>query len=341
MASPPTPAYIFRGHNSSINAVKFFDNDQYIASCDANGVVCIWRMKTRRSILEWKAHEHGCLQVHVYDSNKLISQGRDNVVHIWQLLLDNSDKLKCEATLIHSIPYYSLSFCRSSICQTSDDTLLCLPLRGHTSLVDIYSIQQQKWIVQKIGVAKDSNEKDDRLCMAVQLFWPGEGSTLFVLVGYEDGSVALWNVSDLNEKPNLVWKAKEHTAPVLDVAVDRTAYAFAVSTSADNQIVKYALSSPLSSSQRSDDNPVIKKSSIKKSGLAAVDIRRDGKIFATAGHDGRIRVFSCKSLQPLAILSYHRDSVYTVAFASTLQDSSDHWLIGGSKEARISLWSIY
>ncbi|KAG2227993.1 hypothetical protein INT45_012017 [Circinella minor] len=323
--SLPTPAYIFRGHKSSVNAIIFFNNDKYIASSDADGIVCIWKMKTRRSILEWKAHEAACLQ------------GRDNAVHIWQLTLDEDNQVP-EYMLIHSIEYYSLSFCRLSICQITDDTLLCLPLRGDTSLVDIYSIEQQKWVMQKIGTGDDDKHG---LCMTVKLFYLMK--ELYILTGYEDGSVALWNVSYLNEKKlNLVWLVKEHTAPVLDVAVERNTFGFAISTSGDNQIVKYALSSQQQQQgQGQESNVVIKKSSIKKSGLAAIDIRIDGKIFATAGHDGRIRVFSCKSLQPLAILSYHRDSVYSVAFASVLEDTKDHWLIGGSKESRISLWKIY
>ncbi|KAI8146390.1 WD40-repeat-containing domain protein [Fennellomyces sp. T-0311] len=318
MASAPTPAYIFRGHKSSVNAVTFFDNDQYIASCDADGVVCIWKMRTRRSVLEWKAHDRDCLQVHILEGNKLISQGRDNAIHVWQLSLDE----RCEANLIHSIEYYSLSFCRLSVCQTSDDTLICLPLRGDTSMVDIYSMKQEKWVMQRIG---DKDEKHG-LCMAVQLFC--KENHLYILVGYEDGSVALW-VSYLYEQTSLVWQVKEHTAPVLHLRVDRTT-CFAISTAADNQIVKYELS---------QDHPVVSKTNIKKSGLAAVDIRVDGKIFATAGHDGRIRIFSCKSLKPLAILSYHRESVYAVAFGSAME--KDHWVVGGSKEARISLWTIY
>ena len=79
------------------------------------------------------------------------------------------------------------------------------------------------------------------------------------------------------------------------MAVDRNTFGFAISTSGDNQIVKYALSSQQQQEQQKD-NIVIKKSSIKKSGLAAIDIRMDGKIFATAGHDGRY--FFVMSIKP-------------------------------------------
>lgn len=55
----------------------------------------------------------------------------------------------------------------------------------------------------------------------------------------------------------------------------------------------------------------------------------------------RIRVYSVKTMNPLAVLSYHRDSVYCVDFATHGMDSDKHWVIGCSKDHRISLWHVY
>lgn len=52
---------------------------------------------------------------------------------------------------------------------------------------------------------------------------------------------------------------------------------FLISSSADNQICKYSLTT----------GDIIKKITIKKSGLVALKIRPDNKIFATGGYDGR------------------------------------------------------
>jgi WD40 repeat protein len=57
------------------------------------------------------------------------------------------------------------------------------------------------------------------------------------------------------------------------------------------------------------------------------------------GWSHRIRIFSAKTLKPLAVLSYHRESVYSVAFCSL--PSSHHYVVGASKDHRISLWEIY
>ena len=78
-----------------------------------------------------------------------------------------------------------------------------------------------------------------------------------------------------------------------------------------------------------------------------------------------VRIHSAKTFKPLAVLEYHRDSVYAVAFSSIAlsasedeQATAEHdnvpagpsrpsggprraWLAAGGKEERISLWELY
>lgn len=63
---------------------------------------------------------------------------------------------------------------------------------------------------------------------------------------------------------------------MLDLSIDHT-NSFIISSSADNQICKYSLAT----------GDIIKKITIKKSGLVALKIRPDNKIFASGGYDGR------------------------------------------------------
>jgi WD40 repeat protein len=105
-------------------------------------------------------------------------------------------------------------------------------------------------------------------------------------------------------------------------------------------------------------------------------MRSDGKIFATAGWDARIRVYSAKAMRELAVLKWHKDGCYAVAFASinpekdcsrtpaisnsrgvvpahqgsaldtikeqrSVQAQNTHWLAAGGKDGKISLWDIY
>ncbi|ORY92159.1 WD40-repeat-containing domain protein [Syncephalastrum racemosum] len=322
--SPPTPVYIFRGHEAGVNDLVFFNDDQYFVSGDAKGIVQIWKMRTRRAILQWQAHEESCLSVHVYENDKLITQGRDNTIHVWQLLLDNSTPDKHH---LYTLIYDSLTFCRLSLAfNDRQDAIIAIPAQADHSAIDIYNLSKRKWVFRDVGKRPiEEGTKSRGICMAIKLFEAGRR----VVAAYESGEVTTWALDEEKDLFELVWSVQEQHEPVLDLALDPL-QTFAISTSAENAIIKYDLVTGQT-----------KKTTIKKPGLSAVTIRQDGKIFATAGYDGRIRVFSAKSLKPLAILSYHRDSVYSVSFASRLAEGEDHWLMAGSKESRISLWSIY
>lgn len=56
------------------------------------------------------------------------------------------------------------------------------------------------------------------MCMAVQLFSQTAQHTLYALIGYEDGDVAVWDVF----QSNLLISKKLHDEPVMALAVDAT-----------------------------------------------------------------------------------------------------------------------
>ncbi|KAI7863092.1 WD40-repeat-containing domain protein [Spinellus fusiger] len=326
MSAPPAPSYIFRGHAAAITTLVYFNKDEYLVSGDANGVIIIWRMKTRRPILQWKAHKESCLCVRLYQ-DRLVSQGRDDTVHVWKLSLETQET---QPQCLFSIAYDSLNFCQLSlhtVCNTvSDQVLIAFPSQGDTCLIDIYDLSCQSWLIRSVG--KDQpNLHRKGLCMAVQILdAPSNLEQLSLLVGYEDGSVAKLLCDVTQKVTSIAWETKLHKEPVLSMAINTDA-TWAISTSADNELVKYCLLTGTAISH-----------SLKKSGISAVAIRSDDKLIATAGHDGRTRLFSSQ-LRPLAVLACHRQSVYAAAFASVL--NKDHWLVSGGKDGRISLWSIY
>ncbi|KAI1272973.1 WD repeat-containing protein [Xylaria sp. FL0933] len=53
----------------------------------------------------------------------------------------------------------------------------------------------------------------------------------------------------------------------------------------------------------------------KHSGQQGLEIRSDGRIFATAGWDSKIRVYSAKTMAELAVLKWHNVGCYAIAFA--------------------------
>ncbi|KAG1121238.1 hypothetical protein G6F42_012594 [Rhizopus arrhizus] len=252
------------------------------------------------------------------EKHTLISQGRDNMIHIWKLHIGNENQ---DPSLETSIVYNALGFCKFSLDEQQDEsTLVCFPSKDDIAMFDIYDLTYQCYVLQNIGQT-DSGTHRLGSCMAVELFRTSDG--LFVLAAYESGSTALWEIKQ--SKSTLIWQKKEHQEPVLDLSIDPIR-AFVISSSADNQICKYSLAT----------GDVISKITIKKSGAVALRIRPDNKIFALGGYDGRIRLFSVKSMKPLAVLSYHKDTVYSVDFSQ-----SDNWMVCASQDHRISLWSIF
>lgn len=67
----------------------------------------------------------------------------------------------------------------------------------------------------------------------------------------------------------------------------------------------------------------LKTINTKHSGQQSLSIRSDGKIFATAGWDSKVRVYSVKTMKELAVLKWHQVGCYAVAFAdATISDAA-------------------
>lgn len=119
----------------------------------------------------------------------------------------------------------------------------------------------------------------------------------------------------------------------------------------------------------------------KHSGQQGLKLRSDGRIFATAGWDSKVRVYSAKTLREVAVLKWHPVGCFAVAFADLVvptmtanaltqtkenddgassetkivprmlemtvkdrrinQAKTAHWLAAGSKDGKVSLWDIF
>lgn len=133
-----------------------------------------------------------------------------------------------------------------------------------------------------------------------------------------------------------------------------------------------AASAPILNSTFQPWSDVLKSVNTKHSGQQNLSMRSDGLIFATAGWDSNIRVYSAKTLKEKAVLQWHNVGVYAVAFAkigdnepkqaqagesdgvtlaTTAMTSvkvrrlnkakSAHWIAAGAKDGKVTLWEIY
>ena len=83
--------------------------------------------------------------------------------------------------------------------------------------------------------------------------------------------------------------------------------------------------------------------SIKNAGINCIRIRADQKVFATGGWDSRIRIFSWKSLRPLAVLTEHKTGgIMDIAYSN---GKVAMWkapiMAAAGMDGQISLWDLY
>jgi ASTRA-associated protein 1 len=282
----------------------------------------------------------------------------------------------------------ALNFCAFALCTTGENgncgiaasqAIIAAPNALDSGGIDFFNLPSE----YRISVLKANSQTKTGMVMALDLFRHPASASLTVVSGYEDGRTMVHTCRS-NASANKNWKwelilvGRPHSQPIL--SLDTTPLKeFYFTSSADAVIAKLAI--PNSSSRKASSNQDVQPAKInntKHAGQQDLTVRNDGKIFATAGWDARIRVYSAKTLKELAVLKWHQDGCYSVAFADILmldrQEMSHgtdedemamipktspgsaldiikhqrsvkarmtHWLAAGGKDGKISIWDIY
>ena len=72
-------------------------------------------------------------------------------------------------------------------------------------------------------------------------------------------------------------------------------------------------------------------------GVSELSFRREGRLLAAAGWDGRVRLFDTKRSMPLASLRYHSAAATALAWAHDSRGT----LASGARDGTIALWQVY
>lgn len=310
----PDPIYTLRGTGSPVTVVKFngSSNENLYSGCE-DGNVHIWNMHTRRIQTIVNAHpDHSVLYLD-FINDKLVTQGRDGLVKFWSI--QGSDY-----TVSGTLQSGSLGFCSSAVIGCNSTTYLAIP-GDVTSQVDIYDCKTHN----SIGYLKPcSGHSKYGMCMSIR----SVQNEKHILLGYENGSVALWDIRSFK----MIDSSSFHKETVMCMDFS-SGFMKGLSGSVDNKIVSWKLT--LDEDKNSKHLTQSEQTEVINPGFNDICIRDDNKIFATAGWDTNIRIFGFKKLKPLAVLSYHKQSVQCLTF------SDDFLLACGSKDQYISLWDIY
>ncbi|GAM17095.1 hypothetical protein SAMD00019534_002700 [Acytostelium subglobosum LB1] len=361
---PPDPYFILRGHRYFINSICFDrTNDNLLFSGSGDGELRLWNIEDKRclKVVQHAHPEGGVFSLHsVPGQNALVSQGRDGTVKVWTL--DQSG-----LTLLNKLETNSISLGKCSPLVTNISSIINAPPRStEPALPNLDSLslgtnnnnnmpainaienlvaissdevpsQIELWdmtrgeCVMKVradlstaGMPGSSQNIGERFGMAMCMkLWRDTDGRLKLCSGFENGGMCLW---DLSNPQQCLAMSKLSTEPLLSFALNGDC---GVSGSGDDRIVEFKINYE----SRQFDKIVDHK--LNNNGIADVKIRDDGKIFATAGWDRRVRIFNARKHTPLAILKYHTESIYSIDF------NRQNVLASASKDLKIALWSIY
>ena len=416
MGGNPAPEpIVLRGHGGDVQCVAFatLGGVECLLSGDSNGDVVAWDLALRRPLWRLAAHppSSGVLSVEAMpggassgpgdasergetSTTRVLTQGRDGTLKCWRA--SGADAPSPDPAW--SVTSGSFHFCRfAAWCRdAAEGTLRALAVVGaETSAVDVLAVREGDAPDEppscartfRVPTSDDAGGETGKLgtVMACAFVTPFEAlrnnSALLLVVGYEEGTVALWDARDLEndeeeEEEKIaskvstepLWRERVHGDAVTSVAADATRGGF-VSAAADGGVLRFAIRS----SATNDDDLSGSKNDSKirvellqshggrnnedafapataKRGVACVAVRDDGKVFAAGGWDGRTRVYETsydsKKRKPrrLASLGFHDDVVACVAFRTAVGGKgAPHagWLATGSRDGAVALWPIF
>ncbi|KAF4552133.1 WD domain-containing protein 7 [Elsinoe fawcettii] len=364
--APLQPSYVFRGHSAPIHAVHFLRDNSRLLTGDAEGWVIQWDMVTRRPAAVWQPHNAVILGLGSWGNDKIITHGRDNKLHVWLVReqdeptlsqaypVKGSDHLKPQ--LLHSLDVHTLNFCSFASLRTRDSNNLLIAVPGvNDGNIVLWSLPFETLL----GTVPPIEGDKTGMIMALSLVYHQDRLT--IIAGHESGWLAIYS-----QQNDQTWRRirrcdaggmPDPKQPMLSLDVSLP----------DPTVVFYSGADQAINAEHLEQG-IATRVATGHSGQQSLRVRSDRKIFATAGWDGRGRVYSANdvhNIKELAVLKYHTEGCYALDFATVLPSlpnettsstitrrqtpaqqrlqkiQSTHWLALGSKDGRISLWSVF
>nr|KAK5446820.1 Astra associated protein 1 Asa1 [Exophiala xenobiotica] len=287
----------------------------------------------------WKGHEGAIMAIRHWTNDRLVSHGRDHKLRVWQVRSqdiavldtklpgDGAHPDQAQPWLSHSMPVNALNFCAFSMCdetpeQHSSDAeaspqLIASPNGLDSGGIDIFQLPSE----HRVSQIPSDTTLTTGMVMAVSLFHDSS-SRLLLISGYEDGQVIILSHHEPEVNAKSKWQklmsSKPHSQPILSLDVSPSREHF-ITSSADATIAKFTLQLADVPYETRPERTV----NTKHAGQQGLNIRSDGKIFATAGWDGRVRVYSAKTMKELAVLQWHKQGCYATDFAAIDPENGD------------------
>uniref|UniRef100_A0A182NSZ3 WD repeat-containing protein 55 homolog n=1 Tax=Anopheles dirus TaxID=7168 RepID=A0A182NSZ3_9DIPT len=319
---PPDPVFCLRSPETSSYHSLCFRTPEHLYAGTAKGTVQLFDLQTNRTSYQLSVGSSPILNLAHTSDDTLITQEKEGTVKLWSLA-------DADYVLRHEISTEHVGFCRLVLDAQSNTVII--PRAGAT-----ISVLCAKTLSEMIRFAPTA-EDEKRLpfgkvmcCQPIEIYSQG-----YLLVGYESGAIALWDYRT--------------GRPVETTALFMTTEADCLQTLDYDPVTNRGVCggsscklSVFSIDPKTHQIAVKRELAIKNAGVHRVRIRKDLKVFVSAGWDGRLRIFSWKSLRPLAVLTEHKAEVLDVTYSD---GKVAMWnapvMAAAGSDGQISLWDLY
>ncbi|KAB0801159.1 hypothetical protein PPYR_05513 [Photinus pyralis] len=311
---PPDPLFILRSDMGLIHNIEFvFDgfSTSHLLAANEEGYIYLWDLKTNRSTRKEKLG--ASIQAIHYVPPYLISQEKSGAIKLWHM------EMTANCTLLKE--YMSDgAYCRSIVI---NNTLIVPQVNSQVEAINLQTFEKIRMYTPLLA------SPSEKLGYTMALEKVEIGAAVYVLAGYETGDLILWNFLTGEQKVRALFK--EH---IMSIAFDSVT-GKGVCGNSSNLLQVFTIDK---------DFKIKLKCEILLSseGCSVVKLRQDRKILACGGWDGRLRLFSWRSLRPLVVLRQHKNAITDVIFSPKIVPEWDCRLMCASGgEGLISLWNLY
>lgn len=246
--------------------------------------------------------------IHCTNEN-VITQEKSGIVKLWNIQNETNYEFSKEYQC-------GGGYCRSIVI---DDTVI---LPQSNSRLDVIELKT-------LTLLRTFEPSQENLGYVMSLQKVELDNKTFILAGYEAGDVILWDFLEASQCSRL--KLHECITSLTFDSVSRRG----ICGNSSNILQVFTIEKDLNMKLKCEI-------SIANEGCNIVKIRPDRKIFVSGGWDGRLRLFSWKSLRLLVVLKEHRKSVTDVQFSPNIVPVWNSTIMAAAgADGAISLWNLY
>lgn len=331
---PPDPVYCLKSPDLSPFHSLYFHTSERLYAGTAKGTVQLWDLQTNRSTFQLPVGSTSPVIALAHTEDALLTQEKnDCAVKLWQLTNSSGYVLRHEIRTDH------VGFCRfvyhpQLLLPGGAAPAVIVPRGGsNISILCGQTLEERQILNVEDGAAGGGLPP----LGTVMCFLPVQlaSGVTYLLASYESGTLILWdlNCSKVVSHVRLTTADDECLMTLdYDPVTNR-----GVAGGSSDKIVVFSLDRQTGEIRRKSEI------AIKNAGVHRLRIRKDLKVFSSAGWDGRIRIFSWKSLRPLAVLTEHRGGELLDLTYS--EDKVSMWkaviMAAAGSDGQISLWDLY